>query len=100
MAVAIRTTDFPDGTGEGLYKRIVAEVNLAADPPQGRIFHWAGDLDGKFTVTEIWDTREANERFLEERLFPTISKLSGREPRESAQPVVSEHPVYNYVPCK
>jgi hypothetical protein len=60
----------------------VAEVNLAADPPQGMIFHWAGDLDGKFTVTEIWDTREANERFLEERLFPTIRKLSGREPRE------------------
>jgi hypothetical protein len=80
----------------------VAEVNLAADPPQGMIFHWAGDLDGKFTVTEIWDTREANERFLEERLFPTIRKLSGREPREreSGQRVVSEHPVCNYVPCR
>jgi hypothetical protein len=98
MAVAIRTTDFPEGTGEGFYKRVVTEVNLAENPPQGMIFHWAGDLDGKFTVTEIWDSHDANERFLEERLFPTIRKLSGREPRQSRQPVVSEHPVYNYIP--
>jgi hypothetical protein len=98
MAIAIRTTDFPEGTGEGLYQRIVAEVNLVEDPPEGMIFHWAGYLDGSFTVTEIWDTREANQRFLEHRLFPAIRKLSGREPREGGKPAVSEHPVSNYVP--
>jgi hypothetical protein len=98
MAIAIRTTDFPEGTGEGFYERIVAEVNLADNPPQGMIFHWAGELDGKFTVTEIWENREANESFLAQRLFPAIRKLSGREPREGGQPVVSEHPVCNYLP--
>jgi hypothetical protein len=97
MAVAIRTTDFPEAAGEDLYKRIVAEVNLAADPPEGMIFHWAGDVNGRFTVTEIWDTREANQRFLEQRLFPAIRKLSGMEPRAGSRPVVSEHPVSNYL---
>ena len=96
MAVAITTTDFPESTSD-LYERVFSEVNLADDPPEGLVFHWAGEVDGKFTVTDIWETREANHRFVEERLFPAIRKLHGQEPREGSQPVVTEHPVYNYV---
>jgi hypothetical protein len=47
MAVAIRTTDFPEGVGTNMYDRVNAEMDIASDPPEGLIFHWAGEVDGK-----------------------------------------------------
>jgi hypothetical protein len=38
------------------------------------LFHRAEELGGKFTATEIWENREANERFLQQRLFPATSE--------------------------
>jgi hypothetical protein len=49
MAVAIRTTDFPPGVGPDTYDAVNAEMNVANDPPEGLIFHWAGEVDGKWT---------------------------------------------------
>jgi hypothetical protein len=68
MAVAIRTTDFPEGVGTDMYDGVQAAMDIANDPPQGLIFHWAGEVDGKWTVTDVWDAREAYDRFREERL--------------------------------
>jgi hypothetical protein len=96
MAVAIRSTDGPEVPVPDLYARVVSEVNLADDPPDGLIFRWAGEIDGRFTVTELWETREDSERVAHGRLFPAIHKLTGHEPRQAGGPVISEHPVYDY----
>jgi hypothetical protein len=53
MAVAIRTTDFPEGVGTDMYDRVGAAMDIANDPPEGLIVHWAGAVDGKWTVTEL-----------------------------------------------
>lgn len=81
MAVAIRTTDFPQGVGTGL------------------LLHWAGELDGKWTVTDVWESREAYDRFREERLFPAIRSVSGVDPASGGgpQPTITEFEVHNYV---
>ena len=47
MAVAIRTSDFPEGVGTQMYDGVQAEMGIANDPPGGLIFHWAGEVDGK-----------------------------------------------------
>jgi pimeloyl-ACP methyl ester carboxylesterase len=44
MAVAIRHTDFPEGIGTNMYDRVNAEMDIASDPPDGLIFHWAGEV--------------------------------------------------------
>jgi hypothetical protein len=97
MAVAIRTTDFPEGVGTNMYDRVNAEMDVAKDPPEGLIFHWAVEVDGKWTVTDVWEAREAYERFREERLFPAIQKVSGMDPAGGPQPTIAEFPVHNYV---
>jgi hypothetical protein len=74
MAVAIRTTDFPEGIDTSMYDRGSTEMDIANDPPKGLIFHWAGEVDGKWTVTDFWEEREAYDRFREERLFPAIQR--------------------------
>ncbi|MEA2376905.1 MAG: hypothetical protein QOK00_876 [Thermoleophilaceae bacterium] len=96
MAVAIVTTDFPDGVGTEMYDAVQAEVGLS-DPPPGLIFHWAGWVDGKWTITNLWESPEANDRFREERLFPAIKKVSGMDPAAGPQPTITEHPVHDYV---
>jgi hypothetical protein len=97
MAVAIRTTDFPEGVGTNMYDAVSAEMDVANDPPQGLIFHWAGDVDGKWTVNNVWESREAYDRFREERLFPAIRKVSGMDPGSDPQPTVTEFAVHDYV---
>jgi len=97
MAVAIRTTDFPEGVGTDMYDGVNAAMDIANNPPEGLIFHWAGDVDGKWTITDVWETREAYDRFQQERLFPAIREVSGMDPTSDPQATVSEFAVHNYV---
>ena len=98
MAVAIRTSDFPEGIGTEMYDAVTAEMDIANDPPEGLIFHWAGEVDGKWTVTDVWESGEHSDRFRQERLFPAVRKLSGMDPEGGGpQPTVTEFPVHNYV---
>jgi hypothetical protein len=97
MAVAIRVTDFPDGPGTEMYDRFIAAMNFVDDPPDGLHFHWAGDIDGKWTITEVWESREAYDRFGAERLGPAIEALVGADPAPGLQPTVSEFAVHNFV---
>jgi hypothetical protein len=53
MAVAARTTDFPEQVGPNMYEGVTADLDIANDPPKGLIFHWAGEVDGKWTVTDV-----------------------------------------------
>ena len=97
MAVAIRTTDFPEGVGTDMYDGVNAEMDVENSPPEGMIFHWVGEVDGKWTITDVWETREAHDRFREERLFPAIQKVSGMDPANGPQPTVTEFAVHNYI---
>jgi quinol monooxygenase YgiN len=97
MAIAITTTDFPEGVGTPMYDGVTAELNATENPPEGLIFHFAGDLDGKWTITEVWESRDHYERFRQERLFPAIRKVSGRDPEEDPRPTVTESQVHNYI---
>ncbi len=97
MAVATRTTDFPEGVGTQMYDGVNAAMDIANDPPAGLIFHWAGEVDGKWTISDVWETREAYDRFREERLMPAIRQVSGMDPADGPQPTITEFAVHNYV---
>ncbi len=97
MAVAIRATDFPEGVGTQMYDAVGAEMDIESDPPPGLIFHWSGEVDGKWTVTNLWESRDAHDRFREERLFPAIRKVSGMDPADGPQPTITEFAVHDYV---
>jgi hypothetical protein len=96
MAVAIRTTDFPEGVGTPLYDGVNEAMDLPNNPPEGLIFHWAGEVDGKWTITDVWASRSDYDRFQEERLFPAIQQVSGIDPATGPQPTVSEFAVHNF----
>jgi hypothetical protein len=96
MAVAITTTDFPEGAGPDMYDGVNAELGVVEDPPVGLIFHWAGEVNGKWTISDVWQSRADYDRFQDERIRPAVQKLSGMDPANGPQPTVTEFSVHNY----
>jgi hypothetical protein len=98
MAVAIIQTDFQEGIGPEAYDAVSAELGAESKPPEGLIFHWAGMVDGKWRITDVWESRGDHDRFVTERLRPAIEKVArarGLDP--TVQPITTEAPVHNYI---
>jgi len=67
--------DNPKGSAE-LYEQVLQRVLASGDmPPQGAIFQVAGPAEGGWRVITVWESREAQERFRDERLIPAFNEL-------------------------
>jgi hypothetical protein len=62
------TQDLPITTD--VYARIMEGVGTA--PPAGCIVHAVARIDGGLRYIDIWESREACDRFLEERVHPIL----------------------------
>jgi hypothetical protein len=64
------------------YDTVNERLNLDEHPPEGGIFHTAGfDEDaGVFRIFDVWESREACDRFMKERLMPIIEELIAGRP--------------------
>jgi hypothetical protein len=62
----------------GDYDAITARVGAEDDPPEGPILHTAGfdEEMSVFRIFEVWETREAAERF-HERVVAAVIELTG-----------------------
>lgn len=70
MAVAIEM-EF-DGATLDQYDRVIELMNLepGGAPPPGALFHWVTATDGGIKVVDVWESREAFDRFAEEQIGP------------------------------
>jgi hypothetical protein len=57
----------------------------AADVP-GLILHSAGPSEGGFYAYDVWESREAFEAFMKERLAPAFESMTGGPPPAEMQP--------------
>ncbi len=78
MAVGI-INRFPEGMGADQYDAVRAKMGIDNDPPEGMIFHSAGELEGRFQVFNVWETPENFERFRTDRLRPAQVEVIGEE---------------------
>ena len=78
MAIGM-ITRLPEGAGAAEYDAVNARMDIENNPPEGVIFHCAGELDGRFQVFDVWESREHHDRFVEERLKPAIREQVGEE---------------------
>jgi hypothetical protein len=56
------------------------------DAPEGLIVHSAGQGDQGYYVYDIWESQEAFERFMNERLGPALGEVMGGPPPEGGAP--------------
>jgi hypothetical protein len=59
------------------YERVRARVG--DEPPPGLVGHYAGEVDGRWESVSIWESREACDRFRDERLMPAVREVIGEE---------------------
>jgi hypothetical protein len=60
-----------------MYDAVNAKIGMDSEPPDGLIAHAAGELEGGgFQLIDIWESREAHEKFTEEKLRPAIDEVT------------------------
>lgn len=90
MAVGVLTAS-PEFTKQ-IYDAVTEKVFGHASPmredeaPQGLIAHSAGQGEQGYYVYDIWESREAFERFMEDRLGPAIGEVMGGRPPQGGGP--------------
>ena len=70
-------TENPAGTQE-TYEAIMRELNLRGAVPTGALLHVAGPMEGGgWRVFDIWESREAMERFYRDEVEKARRKVMG-----------------------
>jgi len=96
MAIG-RITRLPGGVGAAQYDAVSAKLGIAEDPPDGLIFHSAGELEGVFQIFNVWESSEHADRFTRERLQPARVEVMGEQRASAAEAGVIDVPIHNYV---
>jgi quinol monooxygenase YgiN len=89
MAVAV-IQEFPiegDDRTTANYDRVQETLDTRANPPAGGLVHTAGfdEEAGVFRVFDVWESREAWDAFLNDRLMPIVRPMmqEGARPPET-----------------
>ena len=73
MAVAMYM-HWPEMTSDQ-YDAVMAKLGLDANPPAGGVLHVATATEDGVEVWEVWQTEQAFNGFLQQRLLPAVSEL-------------------------
>ena len=76
MAIGM-ITRLPEGVGAAQYDAVTGSIGIAQDPPDGLIFHSAGELEGRFQIFNVWESREQADRYND--LFDPGRSAASRE---------------------
>lgn len=75
---------------QDMYEAITAKVMSDDQLPDGCELHIAGPVEQGWRVITVWESREAFDRFREEKLLPAIREIAGAEappPEPDVNPV-------------
>jgi hypothetical protein len=64
-----------DGVTAEQYDRVRDIVGWEADNPPGGLFHVASFADGQLRVTDVWDSADAFNTFVDTRLMPGVQQV-------------------------
>jgi hypothetical protein len=59
---------------------------VGSEKPEGLILRAAGEVDGRWKAVSIWESREAFERFAEERIRPAVREALGESTAAAGPP--------------
>jgi hypothetical protein len=78
---------FTGDVNSSQYDALRAEVRWHEQHPAGGIFHAAAfDADGGIHVADVWESGEALDAFVQQRLAPALQKLGLPAPEVSTFP--------------
>jgi hypothetical protein len=81
-----------NGIGVEEYEAVRKHVNWEGDVPSGAIFHVMAVNDGGVRVTDVWESAEAFDAFVRDRLMPGVKELG--IPGEPQVEILPAHAVF------
>jgi hypothetical protein len=75
MPISLRL-DFPNNSLAD-HDSVVEALNWPGDWPDGAIAHSAYEVEGHLVVTDVWESRQHFDRFVEQRLRQAMSQALG-----------------------
>ena len=65
-----------DGLGmtQAQYDQTHNEVSPGDEPPPGMLFHAAGQTENGWRVIDVWESQEAADRFIQDKLGPALQR--------------------------
>jgi hypothetical protein len=79
------------GWTKAQYDALLERMNLGGHSAPGVLFHWAAETPEGMRAVDVYESREAADRLVQEKIAPAAQAL--RLPL----PVVTELPVHNYL---
>lgn len=92
MATGLRLK-FSGGTQQQ-YDAVHARMDVDGNPPEGLIFHSAGPIEDGWGVIDVWESREAFDRFAGGRLLTAVQELGDQA--FQGPPDIKEFPVHRF----
>ena len=79
MAIAM-LMEAPGDAHPGAYDAVNEKMDVENNPPEGLIVHTAGRAEnGSWRIFDVWESKEAYDRFNETRLGPALREVLGDE---------------------
>ena len=89
--MAILAVFHGQGFTKQMYEQLRKEIDWEHNHPTGEIFHAvAFDKSGDIHVTDIWESEQDFDNFLESKLKPAIEKIN------APMPMGGVYPIYNF----
>jgi hypothetical protein len=93
MAIGVQL-DFPEGATLDQYDQVIQKMGLrpGGPVPPGALFHWVTKTPHGIRVTDVWQSREAFDKFSEEKIVPITREVGVPGP-----PEIQFFDVHNYL---
>jgi hypothetical protein len=93
--MSVVVTAVAPGLDADMYEAVTDKVMPGDQLPDGCQLHIAGPVEQGWRVITVWESREAFDRFREEKLLPAIREAAGDEAPPAVAPEVN--PVHKLV---
>ena len=89
--MAYLLSHFWPGATEDQYQATIAVVHPPEGLPDGQIYHAAGPTEGGILIAAVWESKDASDHFVQEKLLPSMPVEGGFEgqPEERAAEIVN-----------
>ena len=78
-----------EGVTPDQYEKLRKSVNWEGDMPKGAVFHVAAFDNNTGHITDIWESADEMNNFIQNRLMPEVMKLG-----ITSQPQVETYPIH------